>query len=60
METPELLTTDQVAQVLHMRSDSIVRKIKQGEIPAVKIGHRWLIRKATLEAMLQSSTPQGT
>jgi excisionase family DNA binding protein len=59
MSTQELLTAAQVGEVLHMRSDSIVRKIKRGEIPAVKIGKQWLIRKETLDAMLQSA-PQGT
>jgi excisionase family DNA binding protein len=59
MGTQELLTTAQVAEVLHMRADSIVRKINRGEIPAVKIGKQWLIRKETLDAMLQSSAPQG-
>jgi excisionase family DNA binding protein len=59
MSTQELLTAAQVGEVLHIRSDSIVRKIKRGEIPAVKIGKQWLIRKETLDAMLQSA-PQGT
>jgi excisionase family DNA binding protein len=60
MSTQELLTAAQVGEVLHMRPDSVVRKIKRGEIPAVKIGTKWLIRKETLDAMLQSSAPQGT
>jgi excisionase family DNA binding protein len=57
--TQELLTTAQVGQMLHMRPDSIVRKIKRGQIPAVKVGKQWLIRKDTLDAMLQPSAPQG-
>jgi excisionase family DNA binding protein len=57
--TQELLTTAQVGDMLHMRPDSIVRKIRRGQIPAVKVGKQWLIRKETLEAMLQPSAPQG-
>jgi excisionase family DNA binding protein len=57
--TRELLTTAQVEQMLHMRPDSIVRKLKRGQIPAVKVGKQWLISKDTLDAMLQSSAPQG-
>jgi excisionase family DNA binding protein len=53
MSTQELLTAAQVAEILHMRADSVVRKIRNGEIPAVKIGKQWLIRKDTLEAMLR-------
>jgi excisionase family DNA binding protein len=57
--TRELLTTAQVEQMLHMRPDSIVRKLKRGQIPAVKVGKQWLISKDTLDAMLQPSAPQG-
>jgi excisionase family DNA binding protein len=59
VDTQELLTTAQVGDMLHMRPDSIVRKIRRGQIPAVKVGKPWLIRKDTLEAMLQPSAPQG-
>jgi len=59
MRTPETFTTAQAAEFLHMRPDSIVRKIKRGEIPAVKIGRQWLIRRDTLDAILQPSAPQG-
>jgi excisionase family DNA binding protein len=58
--TTELLTTSQVAELLHIRPDSVVRKIRQGEIEAVRVGHRYLVRRETLEALLQPSTPQGT
>ena len=54
-----MLTSEQAAAALHMRPDSLVRKIRRHEIPAVKIGKRWLIRKDALEAMLQPSAPQG-
>ena len=57
--TTELLTTSQVAELLHIRQDSVVRKIKLGEIQAVRAGRRYLVRRETLEALLQPSTPQG-
>jgi excisionase family DNA binding protein len=59
MSTEEMLTTEQAAEILHMRPDSLVRKIRRQQIPAVKIGKRWLIRRETLEGMLQPSAPQG-
>ena len=59
MSTEEMLTTEQAAAALHMRPDSLVRKIRRQEIPAVKIGKRWLIRKETLDAMLEPSAPHG-
>jgi hypothetical protein len=30
-----------------------------GQLAAVKVGKQWLIRKDTLDVMLQPSTPQG-
>ena len=55
MGIQELLTAAQVGEELHMRSNSVVSKIKRGEIPAVKVGRQWLIRKDTLDAMLDES-----
>jgi excisionase family DNA binding protein len=60
MGESELLTAEQAGQLLHMRADSITRKIRRREIPAVKVGQQWLIRRETLEAILQPSAPQGT
>jgi len=60
MDMEELLTTAEVAQVLRMRSDSIIRKIKRGEIAAVKVGKQWLIRRSALEALVQPSAPQAS
>jgi excisionase family DNA binding protein len=59
MGTQELLTTAEAAKILRMRSDTLSRKIKRGEIPAVKIGKIWLINRETLDAMLRPSAPQG-
>jgi excisionase family DNA binding protein len=53
MNTAEVLTTEEAARHLHMRADSLARKLRLREIPGVKIGKRWLITKATLEALLQ-------
>jgi excisionase family DNA binding protein len=58
-KTTELLTTAQVAELLHIRADSVVRKIKRREIEAVRVGRRYLIRRETLEALLQPVIPTG-
>ncbi len=60
MGTQEMFTTAEAAQILRMRPDSLSRKIKRGEIAAVKVGKQWLIRKETLDAMPQPSDPQGS
>jgi excisionase family DNA binding protein len=59
MREPELYTTAEAAEILRMKPDSVARKIKRGQLAAVKVGKQWLIRKDTLNAMLQPSAPQG-
>jgi excisionase family DNA binding protein len=60
MGTQELLTTAEAAEILRMRPDSLARKIKRGEIPAVKVAKQWLISRGTLNTLLQPETPQGS
>ncbi|MCX5992981.1 MAG: helix-turn-helix domain-containing protein [Chloroflexi bacterium] len=45
----KLLTTKEVAEMLRMRIETIVRKAEQGLLPAVKIGGRWRIPQDRLE-----------
>jgi len=59
MGTQELLTTEEAATILRMTREAVSRKVQKGEIPGVKIGKRWLIRKETLDALLELPTPQG-
>jgi excisionase family DNA binding protein len=59
MREPELNTTAEAAEILRMKPDLVARKIKTGQLAAVKVGKQWLIRKDTLDAMLQPSAPQG-
>ena len=60
MGTQELLTTEEAATILRMTREAVSRKVQKGEIPGVKIGKRWLIRKETLDALLELPEPQGT
>jgi excisionase family DNA binding protein len=48
-----------VAEILHMKRDTVSRKIWKREIPAVKVGRRWLVRRETLDALLELPAPQG-
>jgi excisionase family DNA binding protein len=59
MGEPEHLTAAQAGELLHMRADSVTRRIRRGQLPAVKVGRQWLIRRETLEAMLRPSTLPG-
>ena len=49
----EHYTTTEAAAKLRMTPDGVLKRIKRGQLPGVHIGHRWLIPKATLDAMLQ-------
>jgi excisionase family DNA binding protein len=59
MREPEHYTTAEAAERLRIKPDSVSRKIKRGQLAAIKVGKHWLIRKETLDAMLQPSEPQG-
>ncbi len=59
MTESEHYTTDDVARLLHIKPESVSKKIKRGQLPAVKAGKRWLIRKDLVDAMLQPPAPQG-
>jgi excisionase family DNA binding protein len=57
----EHYTTAEAAAKLRMTPDGVLKRIKRGQLPGVHIGHRWLIPKSTLDAMLQQpAATQGT
>jgi excisionase family DNA binding protein len=60
MQEPEHYTTAEVATKLRITPSGVARRIQRGQLPAVRVGRRWLIRKDTLDAMLQPSAPEGT
>jgi excisionase family DNA binding protein len=60
MRDPEHYTTAEVAEKLRITPDGVAKRIKRGELPAIRVGRRWLIPKETLDAMLQPPAPQGT
>jgi excisionase family DNA binding protein len=60
MREPEHYTTAEAAERLRIKPDSVAKKIKRGQLAAIKVGKLWLIRKETLDALLQPSAPQGT
>lgn len=47
-EAPDLLTTEEVAAILRKSNQVIRRMFNAGELPAVRIGHRWYMPKARL------------
>ncbi len=52
------LDTKQAAAFLHIHSITLLRKINSGEIPAAKIGKRWVMIDVDLAQYLRSQYPQ--
>jgi excisionase family DNA binding protein len=61
-ETPELLTIDEAAHALRQSRETVYRKIRSGELPAVRIGSgpRAPIRVSSFElaCWLYGSSPR--
>lgn len=49
----ELLTVEEVSELLQVHPDSVRRMMRQGRLPAVKVGWRWYVRRAEFLAMTQ-------
>ena len=49
---PELMTVEELGQYLRFTRKTIYRLLKQGGIPAVKIGNKWRFDKAAIDRWL--------
>jgi excisionase family DNA binding protein len=50
---PEIMTVPQLAEYLQCDKSTIYRLIKNGEIPAFRVGANWRFRREMLEGWLQ-------
>lgn len=48
----EVLTAEEAAQYLRIHAETLRRKVREGEIPAVKVGRAYRFRKEDLERWL--------
>jgi excisionase family DNA binding protein len=48
----EVLTVDEVAQVLRLNRNTAYRAIHDGTIPSLRIGDRYLVPRVRLDALL--------
>lgn len=53
---PDMLTPRESMAMTRLSRSNTYRKLRNGDIPSVKFGRRWLIRKVDLIRLL---TPEG-
>lgn len=41
------------AELLHYNAEVLRRKLKAGDIPASKVGKKWIIKESTIEELLK-------
>ena len=58
MKQDALMTVKEVARYLHVVQLTVYRMIDRGDLPAIKVGSRWRIRRQDLEDYLKRSTSQ--
>jgi excisionase family DNA binding protein len=49
----ELMTTREVLQYLRVTPRTVYRLIRDGDLPAVRMGGRWRFRRTDIEAWLE-------
>ena len=49
---------DEVAERLNIHPESVRRLIRQGKLPAIKFGNKWLVERATLEQYASHYDPR--
>lgn len=55
-----LLTTVEVAELLRVHRQTIIRWAQDGTIPAIRVGRDWRFRRSDVEQLLTPVTPGET
>lgn len=58
-EDRAFLTIDEVLSYLRVKARTVYRLIKAGELPAIRVGRQWRIRRSDLDAWLEGQRPGG-
>jgi excisionase family DNA binding protein len=56
---PEVLTPEDVAELLHVDRETVYRMARRHEIPAFKVGTKWRFRRASLRVWMQALEAQA-
>lgn len=57
MET-RYYTVDEIKDMLHLSSRTILNYIRSNKLKAMKLGGKWLIKETELEAFLENASSQ--
>ena len=49
---------EEVSDRLHIHPESVRRLIRQGKLPAIKFGNKWLVEKVALEQFASHYDPR--
>ena len=55
--TQAFLTTDEVLAYLKVKARTFYRLVKAGELPAIRVGRQWRVRRTDLDAWLETQRP---
>ena len=50
---PAMMTVDEVAQYLKMKSVTIYKHAQEGKIPGFKVGSKWRFKKETIDKWIE-------
>jgi len=59
MAGDQLLTLPEIAQTLGMNPSTVRLWVREGRLPAEKVGRKWMVRRADLEQMLADQPNVG-
>ena len=54
-----LMTIEEVAEYLRFHPSTVYRLVRQGRLPAVKVGKQWRFHRQALEDWLRANTTTG-
>lgn len=57
--TDGLLGVEELAELLDVHIDSVRRMMRNGTLPAVKIGRKWYVRRDVFDAMTRAESVKG-
>lgn len=50
VDYPEMMTAEQAAEFLQMNREVLYRRLRNGQLPGLRVGHEWRIPKSELIA----------